>query len=97
MRAGLERLFEPASVAVVGASERPGSYGHQTLVNLAALGFTGEVWGVNPRRQSVLGHPCVPTVADLPVAVDGLVVAIPAAGVASVIEQALGDAEARSY
>jgi acetyl-CoA synthetase len=88
MRTGLERLFRPASVAVVGASDRPGSYGHQTLVNLAALGYRGEVWGVNPFRRSALGHPCVPTVADLPVAVDALVVAIPAAGVASVVDQA---------
>jgi acyl-CoA synthetase (NDP forming) len=88
MRAGLERLFRPTSVAVVGASERPGSYGHQTLVNLAALGYKGEIWGVNPYRRSAEGHPCVPTVADLPVPVDALVVAIPAAGVPGVIEQA---------
>ncbi|MGN6170483.1 MAG: CoA-binding protein, partial [Solirubrobacteraceae bacterium] len=88
MWTGLERLFRPASVAVVGASERPGSYGHQTLVNLAALGYEGEIWGVNPFRTSALGHPCVSTVADLPVAVDALVVAIPAAGVASAVEQA---------
>src|SRR5438045_4535072 len=88
MRTGLERLFRPASMAVVGASERAGSYGHQTLVNLATLGYRGEVWGVNPFRRSALGHPCVPTVADLPAAVDALVVAIPAAGVASVVDQA---------
>ncbi|MBV8941773.1 MAG: acetate--CoA ligase family protein [Solirubrobacterales bacterium] len=88
MRAGLERLFRPASVAVVGASDRPGSYGHQTLVNLAAIGYPGEVWGVNPYRATALGRPCVPTVADLPVAVDAVVVAIPAAGVVEVIEQA---------
>ena len=43
---------------------------------------------MNPRRDEVMGVPCVPSVAELPVAVDALVVAIPAAGVPEVIEQA---------
>ncbi len=88
MRAALERLFRPSSIAVVGASERPGSYGHQALVNLAALGYPGEIWGVNPSREEVMGLRCVPTLTDLPDAVDAVFVAIPAAGVATVIEQA---------
>jgi acetyl-CoA synthetase len=84
----LERLFRPAHVAVVGATERPGSYGAQVLENLAAIGYPGEVWGVNPGRTEVMGHPCVPTVSDLPVAADAVVVAIPAPGVPDVIEAA---------
>ncbi len=88
MGANLERLLLPASIAVVGATDRPGSYGHQTLVNLDVIGYPGEVWGVNPNRHTVLGRPCVPTVAELPVAVDAVVVAIPAAAVPGVIEQA---------
>lgn len=84
----LERLFRPAQVAVVGATERSGSYGAQVLENLAAIGYPGQVWGVNPGRSEVMGHPCVPTVADLPVAADAVVVAIPAAGVPDVIEAA---------
>ncbi len=46
------------------------------------------MWGVNPRRAEVLGRECVPSVLDLPEAVDALVVAIPAAGVAEAIDQA---------
>jgi acyl-CoA synthetase (NDP forming) len=84
----LSRLLAPRSVAVVGASDRPGSYGAQTLENLAALGFPGRIWGVNPGRAEVLGHRCVPSVADLPEAVDAVVVAVPAAAVPEVIEQA---------
>ena len=56
----LTRLLRPASIAVVGASERPGSYGAQTLLNLDAIGFEGEVVGVNPRRTTVHGRPCEP-------------------------------------
>ncbi len=84
----LQRLMAPASIAVVGATDRPGSYAAQTLLNLAAIGFPGPVWGVNPRRTEVLGRPCVPSVAELPEAVDAVVVAIPAAGVSEAVEQA---------
>ncbi|HXD65177.1 MAG TPA: acetate--CoA ligase family protein [Solirubrobacteraceae bacterium] len=85
--ADLGRLMRPASIAVVGATDRAGSYAAETLVNLGLIGFPGPVYGVNPKRTEVMGRPCVPTVADLPEAVDAVVVAIPAAGVASAIDQ----------
>jgi acyl-CoA synthetase (NDP forming) len=84
----LSRLFGPQSVAVVGATDRAGSYAAQALLNLAAIEYPGEVWGVNPGRTEVLGRPCVPSLAELPVAADAVIVAIPAAGVPDVIEQA---------
>jgi acetate---CoA ligase (ADP-forming) len=84
----LGRLMKPETVAVVGANDRPGSYGSQALLNLEAIGFGGEVWGVNPKRSEVLGRPCVPSIADLPVPVDAVIVAIPAAGVPGVVDEA---------
>ena len=84
----LTRLMRPASIAVVGATDRPGSYGAQALLNLDAIGFAGPVWGVNPGRSSVLGRVCAPAVAELPEAVDAVVVAIPAAGVAAAVDEA---------
>ena len=84
----LTRLLRPRSVAVVGATDRPGSYAAQALINLETIGFPGQVWGVNPGRTEVLGRPCVPTLAELPVAADAVIVAIPAAGVPDVIAQA---------
>jgi acetyl-CoA synthetase len=81
-------LLEPRSIAVVGANDRPGSYGDIVLRNLERAGFEGPVWGVNPRRVEVHGRPCVPSVADLPQPVDAVVVAIPAAGVPNVIRDA---------
>ena len=70
----------------MGATDRPGSYGAQALINLEAIGFSGPVWGINPRRADVLGRPCVPSLADLPDAVDAVVIAIPAAGVPAAID-----------
>jgi acetate---CoA ligase (ADP-forming) len=78
-------LLHPRSVAVVGANERAGSYGDVIFRNLAAAGFEGAVYGVNPKRGEVHGRPCVPTVADLPEPVDAVVVAIPAAACAPVL------------
>ncbi|HWH19788.1 MAG TPA: CoA-binding protein, partial [Solirubrobacterales bacterium] len=81
-------LLHPRSVAVVGANDRPGSYGDVIFRNLAAAGFEGAVYGVNPKRDEVHGKPCVPTVADLPEPVDAVVVAIPAAACAPVLIEA---------
>ena len=86
--ADLGPLLHPRSVAVVGATSRPGSYADETLRNLKRMGFGGRIWGVHPTRKRVHGRVCVPTVADLPEPVDAVVVAIPAAGVPEVIEQA---------
>jgi acetyl-CoA synthetase len=81
-------LLRPRSVAVVGANDRPGSYGDVIFRNLAAAGFEGAVYGVNPKRQEVHGRACVPRVADLPEPVDAVVVAIPAPACPAVILEA---------
>jgi acyl-CoA synthetase (NDP forming) len=84
----LGRLLHPRTVAVVGATERVGSYAGQTLLNLRTLGFPGEVWGVNPGRSSAHGFECFPSLADCPSPPDAVVVAIPAAGAPAVVEEA---------
>jgi acetyl-CoA synthetase len=82
----LGRLLAPRSVAVVGASDRPGSYGGEALLNLSRVGFPGRVYAVNPRRASVHGVRCHAALEDLPEAPDAVVVAIPAAGAPAVVE-----------
>ncbi len=84
----LSRLLHPRSVAVVGATERSGAYAAETVINLNAAGFPGEVWGVNPGRESVFGRPCFPELSACPEPPDAVVVAIPAAGVPAVVEEA---------
>jgi acetyl-CoA synthetase len=84
----LSRIFHPRSIAVVGATDHGDAYGSQTLLNLAAVGFPGDVWGVNPRRTEAHGVECFPSLADLPGVPDAVVVAIPAAGVPAVVEAA---------
>ena len=79
----LHRFFAPRSVALIGATERPGSVGQAVAANL--LAFPGEVHFVNPVRESVLGRPVVPRLDLLPTPPDLAVIATPAAGVADVI------------
>ncbi|HEX2356950.1 MAG TPA: CoA-binding protein, partial [Micromonosporaceae bacterium] len=84
----LARLLAPRSIAIVGASGRPGSYGNQAVANLAGAGFAGKVFGVHPTATSVHGVPCVPKLADLPLAPDAVVIATPAATVPAIVAEA---------
>ena len=82
----LTRLFTPRSVAVVGASERPGSLGRRVVENLADhSSLAGGLHLVNATRSEVLGRPCVARVRDLPEPVDVAVIVIPAAGVVDAV------------
>ncbi|MDA0162060.1 CoA-binding protein, partial [Solirubrobacter ginsenosidimutans] len=73
---------------MVGATERPGSYGGEALLNLQRLGFRGRTFAVNPRRSSVHGVRAYPSLEDLPEAPDAVVVAIPAADAPDVVARA---------
>jgi acyl-CoA synthetase (NDP forming)/GNAT superfamily N-acetyltransferase len=82
--ASLRYLLQPRSVAVIGASRRPGTVGRAVLHNLVAGGFAGTVYAVNPRARHMEGVPCIASVEDLPEPVDLAVIAVPAAAVPQV-------------
>ena len=73
----LEYLFRPASIAVIGASDRAGSVGATVIRNLAAGGFAGSVYPVNPAHQHVHGMRAYVDVASLPQTPDLAVIATP--------------------
>ncbi|MFO1088036.1 MAG: acetate--CoA ligase family protein [Hyphomicrobiales bacterium] len=62
----LEPMLSPRSIAIVGASDRVGSFGRSTLEQTIACGFAGEIFPVNPRLSEVHGLQCYPSLADLP-------------------------------
>lgn len=84
--ASLRYLMAPESVAVVGASRKPGRVGHAILRNIVSGGFGGRIYAVNPHAKSVVGVPSVPSVADLPEPPDVVVLAVPAAAITAVAE-----------
>ena len=83
----LTRFFRPRTVAVIGATEAPGSVGRTLLWNLLSTPFGGTIYPVNPKRDGVLGVRAYRSVADIPAAVDLAVVVTPAAAVPAVIGQ----------
>jgi acetyltransferase len=85
----LDAVFAPKAVAVVGASERPGSVGQTVLSNLMATPFGGPVYPINPKRPTVLGIPAFPRVSDLPNKPDLIVVTTPAPTVPDIIQEAV--------
>jgi acetyltransferase len=84
----LRPLVEPDSVALVGASERPGSIGRIVLENLQAAGYKGAIHPVNPRHASVLDRRAYSSLADIGSPVDLALIATPAAAVVDVLDAA---------
>ncbi|MDA8290690.1 MAG: acetate--CoA ligase family protein [Actinomycetota bacterium] len=87
-REALGRLVRPRSVAVVGASDDPGSIGGAPVALLERFGYPGEVHLVSRTRREIGGRPCVASIEDLPDGVDAAILAIPRSGVSEAVEQA---------
>lgn len=83
----LNALFEPASVAVIGASEQPYTVGARVFSNLLAGGYRGAIYAVNLKYCVVRGVPCYPDVASIPACPDLAIICTPAASVPELISQ----------
>jgi len=81
----LHKLFNPTTIAVIGATDKEGSFGRAVLENALASGGR-TVYPVNPGREAVLGKPCWPDIAAVPGPVDMAVVATPAAAVPALVD-----------
>ncbi|MDZ4169733.1 MAG: bifunctional acetate--CoA ligase family protein/GNAT family N-acetyltransferase [Coriobacteriia bacterium] len=82
----MKRMFDPRSVAIIGATETEGAVGRTIMDNLMRSGARG-LFPVNPHHESILGIPCFGSIGDVPDPVDLVVVATPAATVPGVIAQ----------
>ena len=83
----VRHILRPSTIAVVGASRRPGTIGHEVVRNLLIGGFEGTVYPVNPSASHVLGVRAYPTVADVPERVDLAVIIVPATAAVDVVDQ----------
>ncbi|MCD6106280.1 MAG: CoA-binding protein, partial [Thermoplasmata archaeon] len=84
----LERLLNPRTIAVVGASHKPGKVGHEVLRNLINYGFPGKIYPVNPKGGEILGLRVYRSLLEVPDEVDLAVIVVPARIVPSVVEDA---------
>jgi acetyl coenzyme A synthetase (ADP forming)-like protein len=83
----LDEIFRPQSVAVVGASNRPGRVGTSLFRNILQAGYQGVAYPVNPSWKSVSGVRCFPDVRSLPEAPDLAIVIVPAARVGPTVDE----------
>ena len=84
---GLDAMFTPNSVAVIGATARPGTVGQTVLENLLHTRFQGKVFAVNPKHEEVLGLKAYKSIRDIPESVDLAVIVTPAATVPQLIAE----------
>jgi acyl-CoA synthetase (NDP forming) len=75
----LKPIFKPESIAIIGASDRPGKWGYVMVERPLKTGFGGNIYPVNPNKKDVLGLPAYPSVLDIPHEVDLAVIVAPAA------------------
>jgi acetyltransferase len=83
----LDKIFNPRSIAIVGASDEGGSVGYTLMKNLTELRYNGKVYPVNIHKKEILGFKAYQTVDQLPETVDLAIVATPAKTVPDVAEQ----------
>jgi acetyltransferase len=86
-RQPLDVIFEPRSVAVIGATEKVGSVGRTILWNLLSNPFGATIYPINPKRPNVLGIKSYPGVKELPEPVDLAVIVTPATSVPAIIKE----------
>ncbi|MDP1611046.1 MAG: bifunctional acetate--CoA ligase family protein/GNAT family N-acetyltransferase [Sulfuritalea sp.] len=82
----LHTLFEPESIAIIGASETPSSIGVTLVRNMLDSGFKGKLFFVNPKHETVFGQKAYPAVDTIPQRLDIAVICTPAATVPDIVD-----------
>jgi len=83
----LDAVFNPKSIAVIGASREPNKIGHVIVKNFIDGGFAGKVYPINPNAEEILGMPSFRSVLEVKEKIDSAIIAVPAAAVAGVLEE----------
>jgi len=84
--ASLQPLIHPKSIAVIGASAKPGKLGGVPLHQMDAYGYEGKLYPINPKGGEILGRPVYPDIGAVPGDVDMAIIAIPAGKVLAALE-----------
>jgi acyl-CoA synthetase (NDP forming) len=85
--AGLEAIFRPRSVAVIGASDNPGKLGFHVMKSLTQGGYPGKIFPVNPGKSEILGIKTFVSLFDIPEEVELSVIVLPAEQVPKTIKE----------
>jgi acetyltransferase len=74
----LEKFFNPASVAIIGASATPGKVGYEILANMIKAGYKGKIFPVNSQAKTLEGLACYPDIQSIGQTPDLVVIVVPA-------------------
>jgi len=85
----IKDLFQPLSIAVIGASREAGKLGHTTLKNIINSGYKGRIYPVNKNADEILGLKCYPDVRDIPGDIDLIIFSVPAPFVLPILKSAV--------
>lgn len=80
-------LFEPESVAIVGASKDPKKWGFHLLFNIIKGGYPGRIYPINPREKEILGFKAFPSMTQVPEPVDQVILVVPPRRILDVLEE----------
>ncbi len=83
----LDKIFQPESIAVIGASERERSIGSAIMRNLIHVEYPGEVYPINPHHKTIWGLPTHPSVLDLKSRIDLVILAVPIALAPQIVKE----------
>ncbi|MGZ6250077.1 MAG: acetate--CoA ligase family protein, partial [Syntrophales bacterium] len=84
---GLNAIFSPESVAIIGASNTPGKVGHDIFANILSGHYQGTLYPVNPKSKSILSVKAYPSITEIPDKVDlGIIILTPQASLAAIGE-----------
>jgi len=84
---GLQKIFNPRSVAIVGATTKTSKVGYVVLKNLLDSGYEGKIYPINPKYEEVLGLKCYKSVLEIKQKIDCVLIAVPAEAVPQVIKE----------
>jgi acyl-CoA synthetase (NDP forming) len=87
----IKTLFNPKSVAVIGASENPAKLGYHVMLSLTKGGFAGSITPINPSTKEIMGLKALPSIADLQDDIDLAIIVLPAHMVPGIFEQCLAE------
>ncbi|MHA1786252.1 MAG: acetate--CoA ligase alpha subunit [Candidatus Helarchaeota archaeon] len=83
----MDKLFNPKSVAVIGASSKKGKVGYSVINNLIKDGYKGKIYPINPKSDEILNHKAYKSVKDVPDGIDLAVIIIPGKYVAGALRE----------
>jgi acetyltransferase len=83
----LKPIFEPRTVAVIGASDNPNKFGGRAFLYPSLAGYRGTIYPVNPNREAIAGVKAYPGILDVPDDIDMVVIAVPASLVPQAMEE----------